>query len=468
MINPIRANNLKNIKQTNSDKISKLNSGLKRKKDIAYIIGGGPSVKNHDIKSLSKDGDLIVINKAIEHVDKADFFITMDHSFLKHKVDFKIIKAKAETTIFIVNKVNGNIIKNPDGFYYDKRFKIKYEYLKEMNHVIESSKSIDKRTGFGLTFDDFANGENSGYCALQLAILLEYKEIYLLGFDLKVDGKVTHFHEGYKQNVMQFKKNIQKYRYHFIQSFKRLNVQYKNKIKSASKESFLNALIEYKDINSMTKTKEVKVETNKELKDLIIIAYFTVDTPYEEEKEKLVESCKKFGLNYYIKGVKNLGDWQKNTRYKATFVKECLEKFPDKRLLYVDADAIFNHFPNLFIDYNCDIAIRWQDFSWRKNEALSGTIYFENNEKIKKLCDKWIAYNDAEYKGNKPPKTMEQWNLGKVITEMRQSDKLVDKNLPETYCFIFDLMLRMYPNAKPVIEHFQASRRFKRKVNIKK
>jgi hypothetical protein len=47
---------------------------------------------------------------------------------------------------------------------------------------------------------------------------------------------------------------------------------------------------------------------------------------------------------------------------------------------------------------------------------------------------------------------------------MRREGKIKDKNLPPEYTFIFDLMRALYPNANPVIEHFQASRRNKNKV----
>jgi len=48
-----------------------------------------------------------------------------------------------------------------------------------------------------------------------------------------------------------------------------------------------------------------------------------------------------------------------------------------------------------------------------------------------------------------------------------EDPKFTVKNLPAEYTFIFDSMKAMYPNAIPVIEHFQASRRFKRDVNEK-
>jgi hypothetical protein len=47
---------------------------------------------------------------------------------------------------------------------------------------------------------------------------------------------------------------------------------------------------------------------------------------------------------------------------------------------------------------------------------------------------------------------------------MKKTHGLIDKNLPPEYTFIFDSMRKMYPNAKPVIEHFQASRKLRNNV----
>ena len=42
-----------------------------------------------------------------------------------------------------------------------------------------------------------AHGHNSGYAAINLAYHLGAKRIILLGFDMKNDGELTHFHDGY-------------------------------------------------------------------------------------------------------------------------------------------------------------------------------------------------------------------------------------------------------------------------------
>lgn len=191
-------------------------------------------------------------------------------------------------------------------------------------------------------------------------------------------------------------------------------------------------------------------------KSFIVIAYYTINTPYEVEIEKLKHSLSKFNIDNDIVGVPNLGSWEKNTHYKAIFVREMMEKHSERSLLYVDADAVFREYPNLIPGLDCDVALRYQDFNYRKNEALSGTVYFANNDVSKQLVDKWISINVASPSTRGNPESYEQYNLAKAINSF-VGIKIY--NLPPEYTFIFDSMRRIYPNAKPVIEHFQASRK---------
>ena len=194
-----------------------------------------------------------------------------------------------------------------------------------------------------------------------------------------------------------------------------------------------------------------------------IIAYYTKDTPYEEEILKLEKSLLKFNLDYHFEGIDNLGSWEANTHYKAIFIKNMLEKFKGEKLLYVDSDAVFNSKPHELENISCDIGVRHQDFKWREKECLSGTILLNPTMNTAKLVDKWIEIN-KQIGGQKwaISNHFEQINLGRAIKEIPDL-KVYD--LPPEYVFVFDHMRRIYPTVKPVIEHFQASRRFKKIIN---
>ena len=425
-----------------------------------FIVGGGPSAKDVDFKALQRQGhDIICVNKAIEYVSYAKFFITMDYTFFqKTNLSLDNINARVDQSIFILNKQYSNI-KEVNGIVTDTRHNFQYTDLNKLSGVIVSTKETNP--GFGKDLASFAHGSNSGYCALQLAILMKYEEIHLIGFDLMTIGNTTHFHSGYNQNNQRFQTHLQKYKNRIISDIRSYD---NDNIFVSTKSTALKTLVKYKSLTEVFKEEVKPLNVDKSLNDLVVVAYYTVNTPYEAEANKLIASLKKLGINHDVVGVKNLGNWQANTRFKAKFMESMLNKHVGKNLLYVDSDAIVHSSPILFQNYQCDIAVRWQDFRWRQNECLSGTIFMANNDKTRELCRRWQHINTNE---GPNATTFEQWNLGKVIQDMRREGKIKDKNLPPEYTFIFDIMRKMYPNIKPVIEHFQASRRLKNKVNNK-
>lgn len=56
-------------------------------------------------------------------------------------------------------------------------------------HYIRSS----RRQGFSTTWDCIHRGDNSGFQALNIAVLAQCSPIVLLGFDMKMQGKTRHW-----------------------------------------------------------------------------------------------------------------------------------------------------------------------------------------------------------------------------------------------------------------------------------
>lgn len=186
------------------------------------------------------------------------------------------------------------------------------------------------------------------------------------------------------------------------------------------------------------------------MKDYLVIAYYTSNSGYAEESKKLVETLKQFDLNYHLREIESLGSWGANTNFKPFFIRKCLEFF-GYPVLYVDVDALFRAKPNLIETLNCDFACHIKD----GYELLSGTLYFEPTDKSFQLIDDWIRRIENE------PMIWEQIHLHNALrffpnNHNGQEVKFVE--LPAAYCQIFDLMK---DEGAPVIEHFQASRRFK-------
>jgi len=186
-----------------------------------------------------------------------------------------------------------------------------------------------------------------------------------------------------------------------------------------------------------------------------VVGYFTSGTLYEEKSRSLIESLEKFGLSYYIEGVTDLGSWHKNTAYKPTFLKRMHENFKPNPIVYVDCDARFLEYPDLFdklsTQVDVDIAVHNFDRScYRKSahgfEILSGTIYLACNNRVKEILEAW------EIECSKHPEVWDQKSLEKVLNGNFTP-------LPYEYCTIFD---RLRDGLIPVIVHYQASREYKR------
>lgn len=186
------------------------------------------------------------------------------------------------------------------------------------------------------------------------------------------------------------------------------------------------------------------------MRSFIVVAYYTKDTGYEEEIKNLEKSLKALSLSYHIQAIENTGSWIANTNYKATFCKIMLEIFK-RPILYVDADAIMRQYPAFLDDVDCDMAAHCR----YGQELLTGTLYFNNTANAKRIISEWIM------EVWKFPNIWEQKNLAKVLRRLKNQVKVVD--LPPTYCQIFDTMKNV---GQPVIEHFQASRRLKKEVEI--
>jgi len=190
----------------------------------------------------------------------------------------------------------------------------------------------------------------------------------------------------------------------------------------------------------------------------LIVSHYTVDTPYEEEVKNLVESCRKWKLELDLTPIKSLGTWRKNSNFCSRVIQDALYRFPDRDILRVDADAVFERYPILFEDpkFIADIAAHVHDFPWHRNELLGGTIFFRNTPIVQKFVVDWAELcMEKKWRKRNPDLLQELINSKKYDLKFGC--------LPAQYCKIFDLMRNVHNG---VIVHYQASRRFRRIVNV--
>ncbi|MGL5049703.1 MAG: 6-hydroxymethylpterin diphosphokinase MptE-like protein [Fusobacteriaceae bacterium] len=142
----------------------------KYKERRCFIVGNGPSLIKDDLDKL-KNEITFGFNRIYYYFDKTDwrpnFYITED---------IKIIQNSIEE----INKLKLNYIFAPDFVSLDYRLKIKnsisfrQEYKELGNNGPNFSEDILKKISWGGTV---------AYTAIQMAVYMGFKEIYLLGID---------------------------------------------------------------------------------------------------------------------------------------------------------------------------------------------------------------------------------------------------------------------------------------------
>lgn len=206
-----------------------------------FVVGGGPSLSGFDF-SLLDDYDTIAVNKAVFSIKDPTYFITIDYTFLR-KID-KAALMRMQCPKFFIANYDNSYIKDVNGAIVDTRFNLVYN-LKDFDVIVKSKSSH----GIGLTFSDFRNGVSSGFCGLQLAVLLGYTRIYLLGIDLSVDPTVsggTHYHGGYGEPPDKFAGKLDRYFQEFKHGLGCLRESNPNvSVISCSLNSRLNEVIKY-------------------------------------------------------------------------------------------------------------------------------------------------------------------------------------------------------------------------------
>lgn len=154
------------------------------KGEDCYIVAGGPSLVGFDW-SLLKSKKIIGINRAYEKIDPAIIF-SMDTRFLKWILEGRYgLEAKSK-------------------FLKSKAYKVWLcTYICKLPPIVFVVPVFGNYSrgfrAFPLTMaKGIGHGNNSGYGAINLAVCLGVKRIFLLGFDMRCKGKETHWHNGHK------------------------------------------------------------------------------------------------------------------------------------------------------------------------------------------------------------------------------------------------------------------------------
>ncbi len=178
----------------------------------------------------------------------------------------------------------------------------------------------------------------------------------------------------------------------------------------------------------------------------IVCCFYTAS--YQEHAMRLKSSLDQFKISYYFSEVEDAGYWEANTRLKPHFVLDCLNKFPDKDILYLDADAVVKKPIDYFNRVTADVAFyKTKGMPGMSHDYLASTMFFRNTEPTKALVKQWIA---EQVDGKETQ--VDQDSLDAAMIKF--DNKITVEPLPAGYIKIFD---KDY-EGEIYIEQYQASR----------
>ena len=165
----------------------------------AFILAGGPSLKGFDSQVLKGKGRVLAINDSWRLAPKADAFYFCDYQWWMNQQALNPYIPP------------GNLSPNGTSFHdlMYKGFWITSSPKFNDHPQVHALRLTGER---GLETDPgwLKHGANSGYQCLNLAYHLGVKRIILLGYDMKVQGTRTHWHNEQRPAASVFQNTIEK------------------------------------------------------------------------------------------------------------------------------------------------------------------------------------------------------------------------------------------------------------------
>ncbi len=178
----------------------------------------------------------------------------------------------------------------------------------------------------------------------------------------------------------------------------------------------------------------------------IVCAFYTPS--YEDNVLRLKASLDRLGINHHIVRCKPRATWEATTRLKPGFIVDCLDRFPNFDIVYIDADAVVHKVPKFFETVSTDVAMLFSPLTAKGRRRLSlasGTLLVRNTAGGRRFG---VTWRDEEARNG--PLSLDEDLLYGAFPLL---EGVTFTALPRAYSKIFDS-----PGSEVVIEHFQASR----------
>ncbi len=191
----------------------------------------------------------------------------------------------------------------------------------------------------------------------------------------------------------------------------------------------------------------------------LVVSFYTENTPYQIEAFRLLSSCNEFEVEAEIDGVPSLGSWARNCAIKPFFMRDKL-KLHKRPIFWVDVDAAFCCTPNFSTFLSFDLVIR--QIERFKHDArfrfFTGSLFMNYTPAALEFVDAWCNYCEKALQSSSNCEYLDQISLVHV---MDGKHALRIDPLPIAYAKIFDIDAELIDPSAVVIEHHQASRRYR-------
>lgn len=182
----------------------------------------------------------------------------------------------------------------------------------------------------------------------------------------------------------------------------------------------------------------------------LFCSYYT--TAYEAHAAALVRTLERHALDHLVLPESDHGSWQANTQAKPNFLLGCMLHHPGRVIVWIDADARVEQFPQVLFDLaeapDWDVAYHVFRLTGGREEALSGTV----------------AVNSSAFLGAWSRACLDDPGIYDQVCMERAARRYRVRELPGEYCWIDGIFDQPYyarnnPNVgAPTIRHLQASR----------
>ena len=192
-----------------------------------------------------------------------------------------------------------------------------------------------------------------------------------------------------------------------------------------------------------------------DINKFVVVSFYSNDKLYDKEKDYFIYSLNKLKINYIIyeiniKNINKFDDiqrWSYFTYFKPNILKNVLEKYNFKSILWCDIDSMFFNYPTELDMIDKDLGLYYTNMkNNNKLKLLSGVIFLKNTNFNIHLLNDWISKIN-----NINLKTINEKNFMNFCDQKILDNIVEEKNIPffnlnEKYFGIYNKVI--YNNKK--------------------